>query len=102
MTRINADSVNALSNVLREVRVLLSGSQDSAWAVVTVSDLLVSIDKQIASLDASQACYVSDLKQIFAPTGALQDIAADNGWGSQFIRLSAEFDNIEFQVQEMF
>jgi hypothetical protein len=94
MTRIDADSVNVLSNVLREVRVLLSESQDSAWAVVTVSELLASIDKQIASLNASQVCRAADHKQILAPTSALQDIAGDNGWGSQFIRLSAEFDRL--------
>ena len=96
MTRIDADSVNTLSNVLREVRVLLSESQDSAWAVVAVSELVATIDKQIASLNATQMCRIMDLKQIFAPTGPLQETAIDNGWGDRFLELSTEFDRFVY------
>ncbi len=80
----------ALSNVLLEVRRLLLQSKDSVWTYYTVSDMLAFVDEQNASLEDSQTYRKTDLELFFAPTGALQDTAIDNGWGDQFLHLSAK------------
>jgi hypothetical protein len=41
------------------------------------------------------------LNLLFAPTGSIQEISIDNGWGAEFIKLAAEVDKIKrnFYIQ---
>jgi hypothetical protein len=73
---------------------LLQNSVDSLYvhmSVAAVSAVLQIIQgqfEQTGELDKTR------LRLLFAPTGSLQEIAIDNGWGAEFLLLAAEMDKI--------
>lgn len=66
---------------------LLQNSHDSAYTHA-------SVDEIIAALQAIQRGEEDQarLRLFFAPTGPIQEIAMDNGWGNEFLRLAKEID----------
>ena len=78
--------------VLSECLAHLESSEDSAYAGDSADDLARMLRDAIAQLERGEPIEKSDLKLLFAPTGPLQETAIDNGWGDEFVALSARFD----------
>jgi len=83
-----------LIDTLTRVRTLLSRSRESAYAESKPSDMVAIINTSIQTLSENDSYARDDLILLFAPTGAIQDTAIDNGWGDEFIALSEQFDNL--------
>jgi hypothetical protein len=83
-----------LRDALSELSRLLSESEDSNWASSSAVDVRAEVDalrvKEVLSRSDEEA-----LRFLLAPTGSLQDISIDNGWGDKFCRLA---DAIERQL----
>jgi hypothetical protein len=47
------------------------------------------MDRAIADLTQG---VVSNLSWLFAPTGPLQEVSLNSGWGAEFLALVARFD----------
>ena len=67
---------------------LLNGSEDSAHAVVPVAELIELVATARRKIDAGDCAGDQEIRDLFVPTGTLQDTAIDNGWGDRFIELA--------------
>ena len=67
---------------------LLRASEDSGFAVATVDEIIGHVNAARRRIDAGDPVGDGLIRDLLAPTGALQDTAIDNGWGDQFIELS--------------
>lgn len=82
-----------LERALTYLVELLNESEPSAYARKSPSDLLPIISENLASVKLT-GCLASpgEISEMFLPTASLQEIAMDNGWGSQYLELSYYFD----------
>jgi hypothetical protein len=78
-----------LSGALQETILFLRNSQSSDWASMSAEELVYELESILASLKHSHFVDVQHLGFLFAPTGAIQETAIDNGWGDDFLRLAA-------------
>jgi len=67
---------------------LLNGSEDSAYAGVPVAELIELVTTARRKIDAGDSTGDQEIRDLFVPTGTLQDTAIDNGWGDRFIELA--------------
>src|ERR1700710_1394807 len=86
-------SQEALLDVLREARELLSRSgNDFSWSRwKSEKDAVADIDGLIGRIDAAETIRLIEIHALFAPTGSLQEVSIDSGWGDQFLDLAARF-----------
>lgn len=59
--------------------------------------VLAEVERHLEEIRSSGATDLFELGVLFAPTGDLQEVSMDNGWGEEFLRLSAHFDRIAEQ-----
>jgi hypothetical protein len=84
-----------LRNALSELAGLLGNSGESGWATESVEELRAEVDALIAK-EVFTAADTRALQFLLVPTGSLQEIAIDNGWGDAYVRLAA---TIEAQLE---
>jgi hypothetical protein len=84
----------SLLNVLARCRELSQASQDAVWSSTGVAEIGAILDRGIKLLESGAELNRDELKLLFAPTGALQETAIDNGWSDEYLLLSAEFDEL--------
>jgi len=80
--------IAALEDAIRYLRV--SGS--SAWASMSVDEMIQALETELAKCRDSGRYDAHNLAFLFAPTGPLQEAAIDNGWGEEYLRISADID----------
>jgi len=77
-------------SALDEILVLLQQSSDSAFAVVSIKDLVNDVLVARKAIETGTRREVEDkVALLVAPTCALQDTAIDNGWGDKYLELAA-------------
>ncbi|MFI4862331.1 MAG: hypothetical protein ACIAXF_16825 [Phycisphaerales bacterium JB063] len=81
-------------NALIRCRELLQASKESFWAGLPLAQIIDEIDRTIAQLKDGESIDKKRLEQLFAPTGSIQDISVDNGWGDEFLDLAAKVDRL--------
>lgn len=59
---------------------------------MSVEEMIHELESIVSSLKTLQLVDVQQLGFLFAPTGAIQETAIDNGWGDDFLRLAALVD----------
>jgi hypothetical protein len=82
-----------MEKVLTHLESFLSDSEESMFGSKTPEELLVVVSANLASVKSTG--YLSSPEQMvnmFLPTASLQEIAMDNGWGSQYIELADHFE----------
>ena len=85
----NQEMEQALSYLLQ----LLRDSEPSAYASRLPADLIQVVSANLRSVkSAGYLVNPAAITEMFLPTASLQDIAMDNGWGSQYLELSSYFD----------
>lgn len=86
-------AADALLSALEELAGLLRRSQESLYASCAPAQAASAITREIDSLTrANTFADADELRLLFAPTGALQEIALENGWGEAFLRIAAIWD----------
>lgn len=90
------DKFESIISILLEVRnIVNSPKTDIVWSRYnSVDELIKDIDDYIISLEQKRDTVFYDLEILFAPTGSLQEISIDSGWGSKFIELSQKIDKL--------
>ena len=82
------DIVQALMRTL----TLVESSTDSAWSHTPAADVAEELRRAIAALEAGKGLDRRGLALLFAPTGPIQEISFDNGWGDEGLVLAAAVD----------
>ena len=81
-----------LASVLEEAISLLQDSQSTAWSHLSVKKIVEKLESEIAKAKNSKPIDAELLRLLFAPTGDIQETAIENGWGDEFLRISALVD----------
>jgi hypothetical protein len=81
--------------VLTDARAMLASDGNnfasSSWWK-SAADALREVDRLIAALESGEHPRRLDLEVLFAPTGPMQEVSANRGWGDAFLALARRFD----------
>lgn len=82
-----------LAACLAETKQLIDSAEDS-YCIDGLSDGEISMDLEMAieQIESGATPDWEHLKTLFAPSGAIQDIAIDQGWHDRFLYLASELD----------
>lgn len=86
--------IAAVVAVVDEVMEYLADPEtDVAWShYETPSEARADLAAHRDRLIGRDFSKVFDLELLFAPTGALQEIAISSGWGEEFLNVARNFD----------
>jgi hypothetical protein len=84
--------VEKLISALEETISYLRTSNPSAWSQMPVEEIIRRLEAEITKSRNAKPTDVNLLERLFAPTGAIQAISIDNGWGTRFLRLAEVVD----------
>ena len=85
-------NVEDLAKALEQTVNFLKHSEDSFWSALSVEEIIEQLENELNKIKNSQQVDGKRLGYLFAPTGCIQDVSIDNGWGSDFIELSGVID----------
>ena len=89
-----------LVEVLREVRALLALPNNdfagSSWR--DSAEALATMGKYIAAIESGLLPSHHDLDLLFAPTGPIQEVSLNSGWGEEFLVVADQFEQVAEQV----
>jgi len=91
---VNPTPVDEVVSILREVKhVLELPSTDIGWSRYnSVEEAVEDMNQHIERLRRCDLSRIEDLALLFAPTGSIQEISINSGWGEGFLYLAARFD----------
>lgn len=79
--------------VLMELRGHLETSAASEWSAATPAEVMALVDRQVTALLSDARLPERDsLRVLLLPTGDLQEIALDAGWGDAYLDLANRLD----------
>jgi hypothetical protein len=81
-----------IAQALQRTLDLVQESRSSLWAQYETEEIARHLQSALDALAAGTEVDVSLLRQLFAPTGAIQDTSVDNGWGDEFLVLGGVVD----------
>ncbi|HEX8248118.1 MAG TPA: hypothetical protein VF599_08105 [Pyrinomonadaceae bacterium] len=84
-----------LISALEKTIELLEKSGDSIWSNTTVNEVRDILERELHGLRENQNFSFSgksEVEFLFLPTGALQEISISNGWGGEYLKISAIVD----------
>jgi hypothetical protein len=87
-----AATAMSIAQALQRTVDLVRGSRGSSWAQYETDEIARGLQDGLDALAAGRAPDASVLRQLFAPTGAIEETALDNGWGDEFLVLSSVVD----------
>ncbi len=77
---------------LEETISYLRTSEESGWSVLSPDEIIQKLEVELTKARSAQPVDVIKLDRLFAPTGVIQEVSIDNGWGTKFLRLSEVVD----------
>jgi len=90
----NAASKSLIA-VLQEAKELLglTGNEFvwSSWE--NAEQAKAEIQSHIEKLESGDYSSLEDLKLLFAPTGSIQEVSVNSGWGKKFLTVADKFDH---------
>lgn len=84
--------VASLVLALNETIGLLRNSQRSDPGSLPIDEVIRKLEGEVNKAKNSRPMDVILLDRLFAPTGVIQEISIENGWGTKFLRLSEVVD----------
>ena len=84
--------IEQLIYALEETISYLRKSQSSDWAGMPVEEIIRRLEAEVLKAKNAKPMDVNLLDRLFAPTGVIQEISIDNGWGTKFLRISEVID----------
>ena len=88
------DTTNELINTLEETIFYLNKSNDSIYSMNTVEEIKIALKESISKIKKNEKIDKGGLEMLFAPTGAIQETAIDNGWGEEYLKISENIDKL--------
>ena len=85
--------IEKLFSALEGTITFLRGSQSSPWANISTDEIIQALESEITRAKNLQPIDARILAALFAPTGPIQETAMDNGWGDDYLRISAIVDH---------
>ncbi len=90
---------NDLSNLIELLEQVVTIIQQTESVFLWTKDLtdeeiIRELTTHIQRLHANDITNIDELKILFAPTGILQDLALDSGWGKAFLVISSQADEL--------
>jgi hypothetical protein len=82
-----------IKNELEKLLEYLNQSTDSIYSSKGVLEIKKFINETINNIDCNKNIEIDELKILIAPTGNIQDISIDNGWGEEFIKIANDIEN---------
>ena len=86
--------IENLITTLDETIRLVKSSQSSDGASMFVQEIIRELESEITRAKNSEQINTKLLSFLFAPTGSIQEISIDNGWGDDFLRISGVIDEV--------
>ena len=85
-----------LINVLKQAKTLLAlESNDFSWSSWKDQNHAISeIDSVIIALENGS---IPEIRDLFAPTGLIQEVSLSSGWAQEFLELAEQFDK-EYEI----
>ncbi len=80
--------ISALEETISNLRT----SKSSGWSPMPVEDIIRRLEAEIAKSRNATPLDINFLDRLFAPTGILQEVSIDSGWGTKFLRISEIID----------
>ena len=84
--------VGDLVSALEKTLSLLRESESSAWAGLSVEEVIRQLEGELDRARNSQPIDLKQLGLLFGPAGSLQEISIDNGWANGFLEISKIMD----------
>ena len=84
----------ALIEVLRDTRTLLArADNDFSWSSWENGvEAVAEIDDVLRRIETAETIKLLPLQVLFGPTGSLQEVSIQSGWGDEFLQLASRFD----------
>ena len=73
--------------------MILKESDETPYSGLEINDLISIIERERNIIRTGEKVDYSELKKLFTPTGPIQELSIDNGWGQSFIDLANRFDS---------
>jgi hypothetical protein len=77
---------------LKRALELVGASRSSVWAGGSLEEIAAQLRAAIAAVESRTLLDRDELRVLFAPTGPLQELSIDNGWGDEFLSLAQQVD----------
>lgn len=77
---------------LEEAIAYLRKSEASDWSNMPIDVIIRKLESEIVKAENAKPFDVYTLERLFAPTGVIQDVSIDNGWGIRFLRIAEVVD----------
>ncbi len=84
--------IEKLISALEETVSYLRKSQSSDSSQIPIEEIIRRLEAETAKAKSLKPVDVNFLDRLFAPTGVLQEISMNNGWGIKFLRISEIID----------
>jgi antitoxin component HigA of HigAB toxin-antitoxin module len=92
-------SLSEIIEILETIKATIDKDTDFVWTRFnSLDELLTTIDSYILRLKNSDDTIYKQLNFEFAPTGTFQELSIQNGWGKEFLAISARFDTLYAQI----
>ena len=84
--------IDYLVIALEKTLSFLRESESSLYSSLTVEEVFREIEEHLEKLKESQSIDIERLRFLFGPTGSIQEISIDNGWGKEFLEIAEVVD----------
>jgi hypothetical protein len=84
--------IEKLIYALEETISYLRTSRSSDWTPMSVEEIIRRLEAEVVKGKNLKPMDVNLLDRLFTPTGVIQEISIDNGWGTKFLRISEVVD----------
>lgn len=86
--------------VIAETIELLRSSTDSLYTHHNVDEIMVALQAIQTKFEQTRQLDQAQLDLLFAPTGSIQEIAIDNGWGEEFLQIHKKWTSLLVSKKE--
>lgn len=100
LSLIMSRAILELVEILSRTRELLARpDSDFPWSHWSNSEgALREFDSLTRQIEAGDFSRKKELELLFAPTGSIQEVSINSGWGDEFLKLSEKFDSLMKRV----
>jgi len=84
--------VDYLVVALEKTLSFLRESESSLYSSLTVEEVIRELEEHLDKWKKLQLVDIERLRFLFGPTGSIQEISIDNGWGREFLEIAEAVD----------
>jgi hypothetical protein len=89
-----------LIEILKSIRKNIKDDAECIWSYYeNPRQAHNEIDKYIIELETENISSLSEIQVHFAPTSAYQELAMQNGWSDDYMKLATKFDIIDDKLK---